>query len=208
MSTTPSGQREATLFGHPRGLTFLFTTEMWERFSYYGMRAILILYLVNFLLLPGHVETVFGYQAMKSLFESFAGPLDVQPFSSLIYGTYTALVYFTPLIGGFLSDRFFGQRKTVIFGALVMAIGEFTLMMPDLLFVGLLLLIIGNGASSRTSRRRSAICIGRRFPHRPRLFDLLCRHQCRRVLSRPWCAERWARRSAGSGASSPPASAC
>jgi len=146
MSTTPNGQREATLFGHPRGLTYLFTTEMWERFSYYGMRAILVLYLVNYLLLPGHVEQVFGYHAIKGLFESFAGPLDVQPFSSLIYGTYTALVYFTPLIGGYLADQVFGQRKTVIFGALVMAVGEFVLMLPSMLFVGLLLLIIGNGA--------------------------------------------------------------
>ena len=57
---------EKTLFGHPRGLTWLFTTEMWERFSYYGMRAILVLYLTNFLLLPGHVESVVGYHAIKT----------------------------------------------------------------------------------------------------------------------------------------------
>ena len=139
---------EKTLFGHPRGLTFLFTTEMWERFSYYGMRAILVLYLTNFLLLHGHVETVLGYQAIKHLFESvFNGgqPLGVQPFSSLIYGNYTAFVYLTPFFGGMIADRWLGQRMSVIVGGVTMAAAEFVLMVPDLMFLGLLLLIIGNG---------------------------------------------------------------
>src|SRR5436309_11210483 len=88
------------LFGHPRGLTFLFATEMWERFAYYGMRAILVLYLVNFLLLPGHAENVAGYFAIKGVFEAMVGhPLGVQPFSSLIYGFYTGLVYLTSFVG-------------------------------------------------------------------------------------------------------------
>ena len=77
------------LFGHPRGLTFLFATEMWERFSYYGMRALLVLYMVKLLLLPGHAENVIGLAALKSFFESMFGPLGVQPFSSHIYGLYT-----------------------------------------------------------------------------------------------------------------------
>lgn len=139
---------ESTLFGHPRGLTWLFTTEMWERFSYYGMRAILVLYLTNFLLLPGHVENVVGYQAVKHLFETVfnAGrPLDVQPLSSVIYGNYTAFVYLTPFFGGIIADRWLGQRMSVIVGGVTMAIAEFTLMSPNLLFVGLALLIIGNG---------------------------------------------------------------
>ena len=139
---------EKTLFGHPRGLTWLFTTEMWERFSYYGMRAILVLYLTNFLLLPGHAETVLGYDTIKSAFESvFNGgqPLGVQPFSSLIYGNYTAFVYLTPFFGGIIADRWLGQRMSVIVGGVTMGIAEFTLMEPRLLFVGLLLLIIGNG---------------------------------------------------------------
>ncbi len=139
---------EKTLFGHPRGLTWLFTTEMWERFSYYGMRAILVLYLTNFLLLPGHVESVVGYHAIKAAFESiFNGgqPLGVQPLSSVIYGNYTAFVYLTPFFGGMIADRWLGQRMSVIVGGVTMAIAEFTLMEPRLLFVGLLLLIIGNG---------------------------------------------------------------
>jgi proton-dependent oligopeptide transporter, POT family len=141
----PSGPQ---LFGHPRGLTFLFTTEMWERFSYYGMRAILVLYLTNFLLLHPHVDSVIGYHAIKRFFETiFNGghPLDVQPFSSLIYGNYTAFVYLTPFFGGIIADRFVGQRYSVIIGGVIMAIGEFTLMVPQFLFLGLLFLIVGNG---------------------------------------------------------------
>ncbi len=139
---------EKTILGHPRGLTFLFTTEMWERFSYYGMRAILVLYLTNFLLLAPHAEQAIGYQTIKGLFETiFNGgkPLDVQPFSSLIYGNYTAFVYLTPFFGGIIADRWIGQRYSVIIGGVTMAIAEFTLMSPQLFFIGLLLLIIGNG---------------------------------------------------------------
>jgi len=144
----PDSGPEKTLFGHPRGLTYLFTTEMWERFSYYGMRAILILYLTNVLLLPGHAEHAIGYAGVKHMFETlFNGgqPLGVQPFSSLIYGNYTAFVYLTPFFGGLIADRWLGQRYSVIIGGVTMAIAEFTLMSPDLFFIGLLLLIIGNG---------------------------------------------------------------
>src|SRR5262245_55005616 len=146
MTTAETTTRQVDLFGHPRGLTFLFTTEMWERFSYYGMRAILVLYLTNYLLLPGPSDHVLGYHAIKSFFESLLGhPLGVQPFSSLIYGNYTAFVYLTPFFGGLIADRFIGQRYSVIIGGVTMAIAEFVLMSPDLLFLGLLLLIIGNG---------------------------------------------------------------
>src|SRR5690242_17422854 len=136
------------LFGHPRGLTYLFTTEMWERFSYYGMRAILVLYLTNYLLLHPAVDHIAGYAGMKRVLELIfnAGhPLDVQPLSSAIYGGYTALVYLTPFFGGMIADRWLGQRYSVIVGGVIMAIGEFVLMLPQFLFLGLLLLIVGNG---------------------------------------------------------------
>ncbi len=117
---------QAQLFGHPRGLTYLFTTEMAERFSYYGMRAILILYLTNVVLLNPVSDTVVGYHAMKGLFETlFNGgqPLGVQPLSSLIYGNYTAFVYLTPFFGGMIADRWLGQRYSVIVGGVIMAVG-------------------------------------------------------------------------------------
>jgi POT family proton-dependent oligopeptide transporter len=135
-----------TYFGHPKGLAFLFGTEMWERFSYYGMRTILIYYMVKYLFLNGNVEKVAGFHTVKSIMEFLYGPQDVQPLASNIYGWYTGLVYLTPLFGGILADRYFGQRKTVYFGAILMAAAEFMLTFDSLFFFGLLLLIIGNGA--------------------------------------------------------------
>jgi len=102
------------LFGHPRGLTFLFTTEMWERFSYYGMRSLLVLYMTKFLLLEDHFSNVIGLASLKNALEGVFGPLDVQPLSSQIWGLYTGLVYFTPIFGGLLADRVLGQRRTVV----------------------------------------------------------------------------------------------
>src|SRR5271165_1602213 len=138
--------RGKELFGHPRGLTFLFATEMWERFSYYGMRALLMLYLVKYLLLPDHAGRVIGLAALRNGFESLSGPLGVQPFASQLYGSYTALVYLTPILGGLLADRVLGQRRTVIVGAVLMAIGHFMMAFEPLLLFALLTLILGNGA--------------------------------------------------------------
>jgi POT family proton-dependent oligopeptide transporter len=134
------------LFGHPRGLAFLFGTEMWERFSYYGMRALLVLYLVKYLLLPGHSEQVIGLATLKGVLESIFGRLDAQPFASQIYGLYTALVYLTPVFGGILADRVLGQRRMVIIGAVLMAAGHFMMAFEPLLLFALITLIIGNGA--------------------------------------------------------------
>jgi len=114
--------------GHPPGLFLLFFTEMWERFSYYGMRAILILYLT------------------KKFIE---GGLAIDPTqASLLYGYFTGLVYFTPLIGGWLADKFIGQRNAITIGGIVMALGQFTLFAVNThvgMYAGLFLLIIGNG---------------------------------------------------------------
>ena len=134
------------LFGHPRGLTFLFATEMWERFSYYGMRALLVLYMVKLLLLPGHADNVIGLGALKSLFESVSGSVDVQPLSSHIYGLYTGLVYLTPVFGGMLADRVLGQHRTILLGASMMAIGHFMMAFEPLFLFALTMLILGNGA--------------------------------------------------------------
>ena len=102
------GAVPAEIFGHPKGLTFLFTTEMWERFSYYGMRSLLVLYMTKYLLLPEHAGGVRGLDALKTALESVFGHLDVQPLSSQIWGLYTGLVYFTPILGGLLADRVLG----------------------------------------------------------------------------------------------------
>ena len=96
----PSADAGGTILGHPKGLFVLFFAEMWERFSYYGMRALLIFYLTQ--------HWLFSDEA-----------------SSIIYGAYTALVYITPVIGGYLADRYLGQRKAVLFGAVLLTFGHF-----------------------------------------------------------------------------------
>src|ERR1700704_2131408 len=115
--------RTGEFLGHPKGLAFLFATEMWERFSYYGMRALLVLYMVRYLLQPEHADNVIGLGALRSMLESMFGPLGTQPFSSHIYGFYTGFVYLTPLIGGIIADRVLGQHRTIIIGAALMAVG-------------------------------------------------------------------------------------
>jgi len=106
--------------GQPRGLATIFLTEMWERFSYYGMRALLVLYLVNRL----------GYDRTNAL---------------ALYGLYTGLVYLTPMIGGALADRYLGNRRAAIIGGAVMCLGHFAMAFEPLLHLALGLLIVGNG---------------------------------------------------------------
>ena len=133
------------LFGHPRGLTFLFATEMWERFSYYGMRALLVLYMTKYLLLPGHADVI-GMTTLRNTLEGMFGPLGVQPFASHIYGLYTAFVYLTPVFGGLIADRLLGQHRTILIGAALMAIGHFMMAFEPLFLFALTVLILGNGA--------------------------------------------------------------
>lgn len=145
-ATIVDESRGGDLFGHPRGLTFLFATEMWERFSYYGMRALLVLYMVKYLLDPQRAGQVVALGAFRSALEFVFGPLDVQPLASQIYGFYTGLVYLTPILGGLLADRVLGQRRTVILGASLMAVGHFMMAFEHLFLFALGVLILGNGA--------------------------------------------------------------
>ncbi|KOP81558.1 peptide MFS transporter [Cytobacillus solani] len=113
---------------HPPGLYLLFLTEMWERFSYYGMRAILVLYLTT-----SFVSGGLGFS------DSYA---------MMLYGFFTGAVYFTPMVGGYLSDRFLGQRRAITIGGIMMAVGNIVLFAHQsagALYLGLILLIIGNG---------------------------------------------------------------
>jgi len=160
------------LFGHPRGLTFLFATEMWERFSYYGMRALLVLYMVKILLLPGHADNVIGLTTLRSFFESMTGPLGVQPFSSHIYGLYTGLVYLTPVFGGMLADRVLGQHRTIVLGAAMMAIGHFMMAFEPLFLLALTMLILGNGAFKPNMSAQVGGLYARRDPRRDRAYSI------------------------------------
>ncbi|MDR0952835.1 MAG: peptide MFS transporter [Elusimicrobiota bacterium] len=120
-------QEELIKRGHPKGLYMLFMVEMWERFNYYGMRALLVLFMIS---------SVIGFEKTTAY---------------KIYGWYTALVYLTPVFGGYLADRFIGKRHSITIGAILMAMGQFTLASYGFipakiaLFGGLALVIIGNG---------------------------------------------------------------
>lgn len=116
----PAGAAPAARAWQPKGLAIIFATEMWERFSYYGMRALLVLYLVNAL----------GYKRADAL---------------ELYGIYTGLVYVTPLIGGWIADRWLGMRMAAVIGGIVMMLGHFAMAVPSMLHVALGLLIVGNG---------------------------------------------------------------
>jgi POT family proton-dependent oligopeptide transporter len=136
--------RSGEIFGHPKGLAFLAFTEMWERFSYYGMTALLALYMTKQLLMPGHAEHVAGLAALRHLFE-LRGPMSNVAFASLIYGWYGGLVYFTPVLGGLVADRWLGTRTTVVLGALLMSAGHLAMSFDQSFLLALLLLIAGSG---------------------------------------------------------------
>jgi len=123
MTTSTHADSQPTLFGHPTGLYTLFFAEMWERFSYYGMRALLVFYMIK----------------------GFLGYTDSEAYG--VYGAYTALVYATPFIGGMLADKLLGARKAVVLGGLLMAAGHLlmTIEQEQAFFVALALLIAGNG---------------------------------------------------------------
>jgi POT family proton-dependent oligopeptide transporter len=143
MSERPATQR--TFFGHPAGLGYLAFTEAWERFSFSGMQALLVLYMVDQLLTPGHIERVIGFGAMRTVLEAAYGPLAAQPLSSAIFGLYTGLVFFAPVFGGYLGDRRFGQHAMVMAGAVLMAIGHLLMAIESAFLLALLLLILGAG---------------------------------------------------------------
>jgi POT family proton-dependent oligopeptide transporter len=157
-SPSDTVQNHGEFFGHPIGLFVLFFTEMWERFSYYGMRGLLKLYMVNYLFvasrqvlqggeahIAGNPSAVLGWETIRNFINSNpATPVGAH--ASVIYGWYTGLVYLTPLLGGYLADRYWGQKKTVFIGGILMAIGHFAMAFQDWFFIALLFLIIGNGA--------------------------------------------------------------
>jgi len=138
---TPRGR----FFGHPTGLAYLAFTEAWERFSFSGMQALLVLYMVEQLLTPGHIEHVTGFGALRAALETVYGPLAPQPLSSAIFGLYTGLVFFAPVFGGYLGDRRFGQHAMVMAGAVLMALGHLLMALESAFLLALALLILGAG---------------------------------------------------------------
>jgi proton-dependent oligopeptide transporter, POT family len=141
----PAASTGKDLFGHPRGLAYLAFAEAWERFSFYGMQAILVLYMVDQALRPGHIEHIAGFATLRAALEAVFGPLSPQALASEVFGLYAGFVYFTPVFGGLLGDRVLGQRKTVVLGAVLMALGHGLMAIESSFLAALLLLIVGCG---------------------------------------------------------------
>ncbi len=131
--------------GHPIGLAYLAFTEAWERFSFYGMQALLVLYMVDQLFKPDHIGHVVAFPPLRGLMEWVYGPQSIQGLASLVFGLYTTCVYVTPLVGGFLGDRLLGRRLAITFGALFMAAGHFLMIFEGAFLAALLFLIVGCG---------------------------------------------------------------
>ena len=134
-----------TFFGQPMALAYLSFTEAWERFSYYGMTSILVLYMSQALLMPGHVEGIVGFSGFRAALESVFGPMSTLALASQIMGLYTGLVYFTPVLGGWVADRWTGRRAAVMLGAVLMSAGHVAMAFDASFLLALLLLITGAG---------------------------------------------------------------
>ena len=145
---------------------------MWERFSFYGMRALLVLYMVKYLLLPPQEGSVLGLAAFKAALETVFGPLELQPLASQIYGFYTGLVYLTPIFGGLLADRVLGRRRTVIIGAALMAVGHFMMAFEHLFLFALLFLIFGSGCFKPNISTQVGTLYPPGDPRRDRAFSI------------------------------------
>ena len=137
------GQR--LVFGQPRGLVFIAATELWDRISFHGMQALLVLYMVEQLLLPGHIEHIVGFAHLRAIVEFVTGPLSTQALATQIFGVYVGLVYFTPVFGGLLGDRLLGRIRAVSLGALLMTAGHFCMAFDESFLLALLFLILGAG---------------------------------------------------------------
>ncbi|MEI9988524.1 MAG: oligopeptide:H+ symporter [Rhizomicrobium sp.] len=142
---TKPARGDAAFFGHPAGLGWLAFTELWERFSYYGMTALLVLYMTHSLLTPQHMSHVLGFGPFQSFIALIYGPAAGQALASHIYGFYTAFVYLTPIGGGFLADRFIGRTNAVTAGAILMAVGHFLMAFDATFLLALLCLLLGVG---------------------------------------------------------------
>ena len=137
--------RVRSFLGHPLGLGFLVFAEAWERFSFYGMQALLVLYMSKHLLLPGHVEQVAGFAGFRAGIEHVYGPLSPAALASAIFGLYAGGVYLTPLAGGWIADRVLGRTWTITVGALLMAAGHFLMAFEASFLAALACLLVGVG---------------------------------------------------------------
>jgi POT family proton-dependent oligopeptide transporter len=143
--TDPVREHDRAFLGHPRGLAYLAFMEAFERFSFYGMQALLVLYLTSQLLHVGHVEHVAGFAAFRAGLQHVFGPMSPQAVSSEIFGLYAGFCSFTPVFGGMIGDLLLGQKRAVLLGGTMMAAGHFLMAFEAPFLLALVLLILGCG---------------------------------------------------------------
>jgi len=140
-----NARNDRAFLGHPVGLGWLSFCELWERFSYYGMQALLVLYLSNWLFKPENIGNVAGMNALRGVIEGVTGPRSPQQLASAVFGLYAGFVYLTPLFGGMVADRLLGRTKTIVIGAVLMALGHFLMAFEYSFLIALLCLLLGVG---------------------------------------------------------------
>ncbi len=141
----PQAGDDSVFFGHPRGLGYLAFTEVWEGFSYYGMQALLTLYMVRHLLTADVAGHVAGLRTLRTAIETIAGPTTTISLAAQIFGLYVGLVNMTPLLGGWLGDRLLGQTRAVVLGAVLMTAGHLSMTSEHTFLLALALLASGAG---------------------------------------------------------------
>ncbi len=146
MTSTTADRGDTAFLGHPKALGYLAFTEAWERFSYYGMQSLLVLYMTKTLLLTPHVEQIAGFAAFERVIQAVYHPgASTQAIASAIFGLYTSLVYLTPILGGILADQLLGKTRTIVLGGLLMAAGHFLMAFDASFLLALLCLVLGTG---------------------------------------------------------------
>lgn len=160
---------DRAFLGHPKGLGFLGFTEGCERFSYYSMQTLLVLYMVNYLLLPGRIGGVVGLGWLRAW--HYPG-LEGQPLSSAIFGDYSSLVYLTPIIGGIVADKLTGRKVAMIAGGLVMSLGHFLMAFEGAFLFALLALIVGVGLFKGNIATQVGDLYGETDLRRPMAFQI------------------------------------
>lgn len=165
-------KRDRAFLGHPVGLAWLSGSEVWERFSYYGMLTLLTLYMVHQLLLPQHVGLVFGFPAFRRMMEFLYGPLSDGALATNTAGWYGGVVYLTPLAGGFLAERLLGRTTTVTIGACLMALGHFLMAFDASFLLALLCLLLGVGCFKGNIATQVGDLYGHEDPRRADGFQI------------------------------------
>jgi POT family proton-dependent oligopeptide transporter len=176
--STPAGmawpRQRRSFFGHPRGLGYIVFAEAWERFSFFGMQALLVLYMVEHLLQPGVIEGVAGFAAFRAGIEGLFGAMSTQALATQIFGLYVGFVYFAPVVGGLLGDRLIGRRKAVLSGAVLMAFGHFMMALEAAFLPALGSLIVGSGLLKGNLAAQVGELYVRDDPRRDPAFSLYC----------------------------------